>query len=83
MNYYNTNIEPEREREEIKKSHRTKFIIYLALWLGSGFIIGFSTILGALIGGVWGAVIFLWAGIIATIAFLILWVYHLIKWLNA
>jgi len=74
--------EREREREEIKKSHRTKFIIYLALWLGSGFIIAFSTILGALIGGVWGAVILLWAGIIATVAFLVLWVYHLIKWLN-
>ena len=89
--YSNTNTtDLENNKEEIIKHHPTRFIIYLVLWLCSTPFIFASTFLGGLIGSIggisgaiYGALAFFWIGIILVVVFLILWVYHLIKWLNA
>jgi hypothetical protein len=45
----------ELEDKEAKiKHHRTRFIIYLVLSIFSSFIIGFSTLLGGLVGSIFG-----------------------------
>ena len=55
-NYNNTThtTDLETNKEETIKHHRTRFIIYLVLWLCSTPLIFFSTFLGGLIGAIGG-----------------------------
>ncbi|KLL02692.1 MAG: hypothetical protein MRECE_52c003 [Mycoplasmataceae bacterium CE_OT135] len=61
---------------------------YLVLWICSGIITAIASTLGALAGAglggesgaIGGAFIFAIIGTIASIAFFVLWIYHLVKW---
>jgi hypothetical protein len=67
------------EKERIKKYHRTRFIIFLVLFLCSGFIYILTTIFGALLAGILGILLGWLVGVGLSITFLVLWIYHLIK----
>ncbi len=90
MNYEIDTQTVERERESKKAYHKKRFIIYLVLWICSGIITGIAGALGALAGAglggesgaISGALIFMLIGAIASVTFLVLWIYHLVKWVS-
>jgi uncharacterized membrane protein SpoIIM required for sporulation len=82
MNYYSDNFLT-KKKENKKKYHRTRFIVYLALWLCSSLIGLIIFFFGLLVGGILGFLIGWLIWIILKIVFLILWIYHLIKCLKS
>lgn len=78
------------QKNENKKYHLTRFVIYLAIFMLSGILIPFSTVVGGLIGsmfGVKGAVMLgsgiFFLAVIVTLISPFIAAYHLIKWINA